>query len=106
MSETSETTLLEAENGLVGNNAAELGSATSLISSTSLIAPCSADTGLGWNASLAFVDATAATSVLESGMPKDTIGHLMGRTNEAHVPGQVVPSERFTTGICFQQKKP
>lgn len=101
-----ETSPVEAENSGAGNFAQELADSTNLTTATSLIAPCSYETGLGWKASLAFVNATAAQTVLETGEPQATTAHVMGRSEETHLDGMIVPTDRFDTGVCFRQGRP
>jgi len=81
---------------------AALANATDLASATSMISPCEQDTGLGWNAVMAFVDATAAHNVLITHQPQETVGHVMGMTEEANLPGHVLPTTKRVTGVCFQ----
>ncbi|WP_132466297.1 hypothetical protein [Rhodovulum marinum] len=102
MTDTGEITTFMGDESLGTDPATALDRFTDTVSDTALIAPCSEGIGQGRTAALAFVDAAVARSVLETGEPQAATAHVMGRSNEAHLPGAVVPSEKFTTGLCFQ----
>ncbi|WP_226562499.1 hypothetical protein [Salipiger thiooxidans] len=99
-------TTFMGDESLSADPSTELDRFTNTVSNTALLAPCNEDTGLGWKAQLAFVDATAARSALDTGEPQATTAHVMGRSQDAHLPGAVVPSGGHTAGVCFEQAKP